>query len=303
MKRTTTHFAGYECLRLQNEALSLWVTRQIGPRIIGLALAGQANLLAELPEATLERPGGGRFHFRGGHRLWLAPEDPRLTYLPDDSPVTITETENGVRVLQPTEPQTGIQKSLTITLQAPRAEVLVEHGMHNRGDGPVELAPWAITQVRPGGTAILPQSAGLADEHGLWPNRHIVLWPYTRINSSHIQWGDRYVLIQARMTEGALKVGWPNPAGWLGYLVEGTLFIKQAAYEPSATYTDRGSSSQCYCDPRFLELETLGPLVSLAPGKAVSHRETWNLYPEVEHPLDETGVQRIVDQLGLTGGT
>jgi hypothetical protein len=77
------------------------------------------------------------------------------------------------------------------------------------------------------------------------------------------------------MRDGALKFGFPNPAGWLAYVVDGTLFVKQAAYQPGAGYLDRDRSSECYCSPRFLELETLGPRITLAPGEAVGHRETW----------------------------
>ena len=115
-KRTTGSFAGYDCVKLENDALTLWVTESIGPRIIGLALQGDDNLFAELPDETLDCPAGGTFFFRGGHRLWHAPEDPQRTYIPDDAPVTITDVESGILVTQPIEAQTGIQKSLTITL-------------------------------------------------------------------------------------------------------------------------------------------------------------------------------------------
>ena len=77
------------------------------------------------------------------------------------------------------------------------------------------------------------------------------------------------------MREGALKIGFPNPDGWLAYVVDDTLFLKQAVYQPDGDYFDRGSSSECYCNPRLLELETLGPRTTLAPGESVSHRETW----------------------------
>jgi len=30
-----------------------------------------------------------------------------------------------------------------------------------------------------------------------------------------------------------------------------------------------------YCKPRFLELETLGPRTTLAPGESVGHHEMW----------------------------
>ena len=265
-------FGGYACVKLENDALALWVTKSVGPRIIGLALQGEANFFAQLPDVTLECPGAGTFSLRGGHRLWYAPEDPRRTYLPDDEPVAITAIEDGLQVTQPVEAQTGIQKELTIRLPGQDARVVIDHTLHNQGQESVELAPWAITQVKPGGVAILPQTTVLADEYGLLPNRHIALWPYTPINSPHITWGDRFVFVTATMESGALKVGFPNPAGWIAYAVEDTLFVKQAAHMAGADYYDRGSSSECYCNPRFLEMETLGPRTYLAPGASVTHR-------------------------------
>jgi hypothetical protein len=278
VRRTETRFAGYACVKLENEALALWLTRSVGPRILGLALQGGENLFAVLPDDSVECPGAGLFSFHGGHRLWVAPEDPRRTYLPDDDPLTIAEIENGLHVTQPVEASTGIQKSLTVTLPGPEARAVVDHTLYNRGRSPVELAPWAITQLKPGGVAMLPQATALADEYGLLPNRHIVLWPYTRLNSPLLTWGDHHVLVEARMQDGALKLGFPNPEGWLAYAVAGTLFVKHAFYQPGADYFDRGSSSECYCNPRFLELETLGPRVTLAPGSSVGHRETWTVY-------------------------
>ena len=272
---TETRFAGYDCVKLENDLLALWITRSVGPRVIGLALQGSESLFALLPDDKVECPGLGTFSFRGGHRLWYAPEDLRITYIPDDDPVGIDEVQDGLVVTQPIQAQTGIQKSLTITLSGQDARVVIDHTLRNQGSEPIELAPWAITQLKPGGVAILPQATGAVDEHGLLANRHLVLWPYTQINSPHVTWGDRYIFVEATMRDGAFKVGFPNPVGWLAYLLDGTLFVKQAAYHPDADYFDRGSSSECYCNPRFLELETLGPRTLLAPGEAVSHREAW----------------------------
>jgi hypothetical protein len=298
--RRGTDFAGHDCLKLENKAVALWVARLVGPRILGLALPGGPNLFAELPEYTLECPGVGPYWLRGGHRLWYAPEDARRTYLPDDDPLAITEIENGLRVTQPVEASTGIQKSLTVSLPGPEARVVVDHRLHNQGRSPIELAPWAITQLKPGGVAVLPQAKALADEYGLLPNRHIVLWPYTRVDSPQITWGDRYLLVEATMREGALKIGFPNPDGWLAYAVDDTLFVKQAPYLTGADYYDRGSSSECYCNPRFLELETLGPRTMLAPGESVTHQETWVVYEGVPVQPGWVAVEAVLGRLGLT---
>ncbi len=136
MKRTTTRFVDYDCVNLENDALALWVIQSVGPRIIGLALQGGVNLLAELPDGTLECPGCGTFFFCGGHHLWYAPEDPRRTCLPDDAPVPFTDVADGVLVTQPIEAQTGIQKSLTITVDGQEARVVVDHTLHNWDHAP-----------------------------------------------------------------------------------------------------------------------------------------------------------------------
>jgi hypothetical protein len=292
-------YAGYECVRIKNETLALWVATNVGPRVIGLELSAGENLFAELPEALIECPGVGEFKLRGGHRLWQAPEDPRRTYLPDDDPVSVNQDVEGVTFTQPVEPQTGIEKSLWISLPKSKVQVSVEHQLKNCGSEPIELAAWAITQLKPGGVAILPQTRERADQYGLLPNRQIALWPYTEANSEHITWGDQYIFISATMKDGAIKVGFPNPTGWIGYLREDVLFIKQAEFFPEKDYYDFNSSSECYCNPSFLELETLGPKTKLEPGETLSHLETWRVFDQVDASLSEESIQNVVGGLDL----
>lgn len=296
MKQTEEQFTDYACIKLENAALALWVTRDVGPRIIGLQLTNGDNLLAVLPKATATTPNGNVFQFRGGHRLWHAPEDPERTYALDDTAVTITSLPKGIQTTQAVETLTGIEKQMHINLPNDAAHVVIDHTLINHGAWPVELAPWAITQFKPGGFAILPQSSS---DTGLMPNRQLSIWPYTYLNSPCLQWSDRFIFVQAAMQDEKLKLGWPNPNGWLGYWVDDTLFIKRATYQPDAEYYDFGSSSECYCDDRFLELETLGPRTILAPGTAVTHREEWYLYGDVQLEAKETAVINYLSQSGI----
>jgi hypothetical protein len=185
-----------------------------------------------------------------------------------------------------------VQKSFKISLVAAEARVEIDHFLTNLGKSPIDLAPWAITQLRAGGVGIFPQQTSLGDEHGLLPNRHIVLWPYTKINSPHIHWGDEVVHIEANMSEGALKIGFPNPNGWLAYALDEVLFVKRSAYDPDANYLDRGASSQSYCCETFIELETLGPYVSLQSGECILHHETWEIYLPDEWPEEVAALHR-----------
>ena len=291
----TTRFLDLDCVCIENGALSLLVTRSVGPRIISLRLNGGDNLLAVLPDFVTERPDGKFFHFYGGHRLWYAPENMPRTYALDDRPVDIIPVQNGLSIIQPVEEQTGIEKSIHISLVEDKPQVILGHMLTSRGSEPLECAPWAITQFRTGGVAILPQSQGQTD---VLPNRSLALWPYTNIKSPQVCWGDRYILVRAEM-QAAFKVGFPNPRGWLAYWLDGTLFVKRSAFDPGGAYYDFGSSSECYCNSHFLELETLAPASKLAPGEGVTHTEIWELYADVELPEDENMVQQIVENLGL----
>lgn len=286
VNQSETQFEGFECIRVENDKLSLWVTRSVGPRVIGLSAFGRENIFAVLPNAKSEFLDQEDYYFRGGHRLWYAPEHPKTTYLPDNQPVTVEYIEKGITVVQPVERFTGIQKTITIELSDSNAEVEIEHSLTNLGQSEIELAPWAITQIRPGGVGIIPQQTTLVDEHGFLPNRHLVLWPYTKIKSPHIHWGDQVVFIDANMSEDVLKVGFPNPDGWLAYTLDGMLFVKRAPFDPSACYLDRGASSEVYCCKDFIELETLGPRVNLQPGDTVNHKETWQIYLENNWPVE-----------------
>ena len=271
-------FNDYNSMQLKNGSLSVWMTLDFGPRVIALIPEGGANLFAELPDAQIECPGSGMYSLRGGHRLWYAPEYPPRTYLPDDYHLESKEVENGFKVTQQPEHGSSLRKSITVSLPDEGPQVVVDHEILNLGISPQQLAPWVISMMRPGGTAILPQQIEFDEEFGCQPNRTINLWPYTPVNSPHITLRDRYLYVRADMKEDKLKIGAPNPRGWIGYAIDNKFFVKFASYDPQAFYYDRQSSSQFYCDPGALEMETLGARVTLEPGQSVKHREAWKVF-------------------------
>lgn len=291
----TVSFLGHECVSLENISIKLLITQSVGPRVLSLSFSGGENIMAELPDVVLDCPGAGKFHVYGGHRLWHAPEEPGRTYLPDDSPVEIVPVENGYLVTQDVELKTGLQKSMEVCLQGDAPKVVITHRFSNHSLWPVTCAPWAITQLKTGGVAVLPQSC---EGNGVLPNRSLALWPYTNPFNPNVTWGKSYVLVHANM-DSPFKVGFPNPRGWLGYWLNGTLFVKRAKYEVHSSYFDFGSSSECYCNEQFIEMETLAPINTIMPGGSATHVETWELYSTVDRPHDEKTTQVLVEKLKL----
>ncbi|MGB5655556.1 MAG: hypothetical protein WBN35_02965, partial [Acidimicrobiia bacterium] len=228
-----------------------------------------------LPDEVIEHPAVGTYRFLGGHRLWRAPEVPAITYVPDDDPVDITIMGSGFELVGPLGSDAIVK---AITAAQIGEFTVVDHELRNEGWTPVRCAPWAITQLVPGGTAYLPQQLVPADEDGVLPNRHIVLWPYTDLSMPEVTISQEQVTVHASDRRSKSKVGIPNRLGWIAYALGDELFVKwSAVHRDSELYVDRGVSVECYRDERFIELETLGPLVTLQPGKRAVHREIWML--------------------------
>jgi hypothetical protein len=264
------------CYRLAKDDLELIVTGDVGPRIIRLGFVGQENEFAEFPE-DLGQTGGAEWRLYGGHRFWHSPEDRERTYYPDNEPVAVTEDNGTVRIVQPREATTGIQKELALTLVG-RDQVTVRHCLRNHGLWPVELAPWALSVMAPGGIGIVPQPTS-AHPDGLLPNRTLVLWPYTNMADERHHWGAKLIFLrQDPLAQTPTKLGLSANDGWAAYLRGDHLFLKLFDYVDGALYPDNGCSVEIYTNSQMLELETLGPLQRLDPGGTVEHGEHWFLF-------------------------
>jgi hypothetical protein len=179
MSITTTQFAGHEAIRIESGRMALMITTSVGPRVLGLLTEDGRNHLVELPGMTLDCPGSGPFHMRGGSRLWAAPEDARVTYRPDDEPVGVEELDDGVRLVTRPDPVAGTSRQIAIRVTGPE-RCAFDYRVVNRSDRRQRLAAWSITMLQPLGRAFLPVLTEPFDEGGLQGQRNIVLWPYSR---------------------------------------------------------------------------------------------------------------------------
>ena len=151
VKIAKTPYQGWpNCYRLSNGVVELIVTGDIGPRIIRYGFAGGQNLFWEDPQ-TVGKTGGDTWQLIGGHRLWAAPEAVPRTYAPDNRPVDVKIEGTVLRATQPVEPTTGLQKQIVVQMSATGTAVTLTHRVTNRNLWAIELAPWALTMMAPGG--------------------------------------------------------------------------------------------------------------------------------------------------------
>jgi hypothetical protein len=293
-------FFGYPTRRLENKFLQIDFLTEAGPRLVRLSLTGsQENLLAEEPNMTQATP-FGEYRFYGGHRLWHSPEIMPRSYLPDNEGLKVEDlADGGVLLTQPVETATWLRKSMELHLSADAPSLTIHHSIKNEGLWPLECAPWAITQFKLGGQAIIPQQIGVP-EAILQPDRRLTIWNYTRLADARLHLGDDFILVDGAAAKPACKIGTLNPQGWLAYLIGDVLFIKRFAHDPVQPHVDFGCDTEVYVCDRFIELETLGPLVVIQPGQTITHTEAWEVHTNCaryQHTLE--GVRAMVKDLKL----
>lgn len=248
---------------------------EFGPRIVGLRREDSPEILVELgPDVGISGEGGRFYQFRGGHRLWVSPEVPEVSHAPDDHRCVIVADTDRLRVTSPVD-SAGFGKELDIHWDGRR--LVADHVLRWSGEGVIQAAPWAITQLPLGGTAIVP-IAGNDHDSTFQAHASLVLWPYTRLDDPRISWRSRAVLIQADAgPENKLGSG-PSPGG-LGYLRDGYLFVKHFEGAGGRPMPERGAVGQVYFGEHFCELESVGALVTFEAGSTARHREVWEVSP------------------------
>lgn len=286
---TITYGGWNNCHRLSNGIAELIVSGDFGPRVLRFSFTDGENQFHEQYDVAHATP-EDKFRFFGGHRLWAAPEDPVRTYVPDNSPIRVSYADGVLSVVMDAEPVAQIEKTIDISLDPTSARAIVTHTLTNRGAWPVETAVWALSVMEAGGTAVLPlpPRAPHSDDT-LLPTSAFILWPYSDFSDPRWTFASRAALLYAdpKITS-AQKIGAPLPDGWLAYWRDGTTFIKRVDYEAGAKYPDNNSSSELFTNGMFCELETLSPVVTLAPGASAEHVETWSLTRDLPAPTRET---------------
>lgn len=267
------------CVRLENSGLEIIATTDVGPRILFFGFRGGENILGFHPEAKVETALGAWKPY-GGHRLWIAPENMPLSYAPDNAPIEyfFDDANKSLRLRAPKEAATEMQKEIEIS---PAAEgFFVKHRITNHGANEIEFAPWALTIMRSGGEAIIPNEpfAPYSPE-SLLPVRSFAVWSYTDFTDSRWTFEKEFIRLK---TDDSLhhpqKIGVFNRRGFAAYQWRDLLFVKRFDVVLNAFHPDMNSNTEVYTAGGFVEVETLAPLQKVQPGESAEHIERWFLF-------------------------
>ena len=291
-------YAGWpNCYRLSNGETELIVTTDVGPRVMRYGFVGGQNLFVEIPD-QLGKSGESWWCMRGGHRLWASPEIKPDTYALDNGPVRARVSESSISLLQTIEPETGLQKEMLVAYQD-SGYIEVIHRISNRGTKVRRLAPWALSQMAPGGVGIaaFPPRGGHTEQ--LLPTNPLVMWAYTNFADKRWTFTNKYLILRQDSADSSpQKTGLFNVHTRAAYLLGPDLFIKRSQADPDPPYPDFHCSFEIFTNGQFLELETLGPLVDLAAGATTEHVETWSLHRNVGlAAVTEEEIERVIRPL------
>ncbi len=280
--------------RISNGQVEMIVTGDVGPRVIRYAFIGGQNLLKEFPE-QLGKSGEKDFQLRGGDRVWKAPEDPVATWAPENVPVAVEITRTVVVATAPVGPLTGLQKQIAVDMAATGTLVTVTHRITNKTLFTLELAPWALTMMAPGGVAITGFPPRGRHPQNLEATNPLVMWAYTDLSDKRWGFTKKYLTLrQDPENSEPQKLGMFNAATWAAYALHGDLFLKQYAADPAKTYPDFGCSFETFTNADFLEVETLGPMTKLPPSQGVAHIERWSLSKVAISSFTEAEIDKVI---------
>jgi hypothetical protein len=287
-----------DAYQLSNGAVELVYVPQIG-RVMRYAFIGGTNVLWNNPAlfgqtTDLAKPGTDWINY-GGDKLWPAPQS-NWSWPPDpilessEQLVTVTR-DNHLLVEGHTSGKYGIRFLREISLDETGTGVTFKNTMLNarkRAQSPatpqaektslptadrVTWGLWQITQVDSPSEARL-----LINTKGHFPTGY-----YTFKDSAPVAGAITVTPTNVKLRRDPVKsakIGGDSPQGYLEADVHNITFRVSARVETGKTYPDDGCAQEIWSntDPLpYMELELLGPIHTLEPGKSAVFTTRWSL--------------------------
>lgn len=250
-------------LRCVADDVEIVVGVSAGPRVLSLSWRGGPNLL----HRDMTGFGVDDWRMFGGHRCSIAPES-AASYVPDNAPCAVRR--EGRQLVVESTLDDGLRREWTLRAPHNGEGFTIEHALTNSSAEPWRGALWAMTCVEPEGCVVSP----CADAAGL------VFAGVPSDPGADVQWSRRngFVITTPQQLRG--KAGWHSPAGWLALLrSDATFLIHAPEIVPRERCVHGGCNAEVFISRDYLELETLGAEVVLAPGERATHRQRWLLLP------------------------
>jgi len=313
-------YKGWQAQQVSNRWVQLIVVPQNGGRVMQVSLAGHPYLFVNPKYAGKYLPPSPNQWFNyGGDKLWLLPEGNNDEHhwvgnsdVIDDGPFSFRKLSEGaqceIELTGPADPQTGIQFSRTIRLDADSPCIHFHATMKNVSGHTVEWSMQSVSQYDTSGTN--SDSPSGADATSRFNHD---FWTFTPANKSssylnryHVRFGPAENPAVSVRDDGFFTVHYVHMAaelwldstdGWLA-VVDGKsryAMVERFQYEESNPYPGKASvifwtngpevrlsdegipsmSADSDAGPYYLEAELNSPMCRLRPGESCSFQTEW----------------------------
>lgn len=310
-------YRGWHAEQISNRWVQLILVPQNGGRLMQITFAGHAYLFVNPKLAGKYFPPDSAQWFNyGGDKLWLLPEGnnderhwPGNSDVLDDGPFTFRKISEGdrceVELTGPSDPQTGIQFSRTIRIDADSPRIRFHASMKNVTGYTLE---WSMQSVSQYDTSLSSASGSPQAAH---MNRDF--WTFTPANPSssylnhyHVRFGPAENpaarvredgLFTLQYVHMAAELWLDSTEGWLA-VVDGNsryAMVERFQYEEHKRYPGKASvifwtngpemrlnsegnsslSVEPDASPYYLEAEINSPMCRLHPGESCSLDTEW----------------------------
>lgn len=270
-----------DCYLLSSIALEVIVVPAIG-RIMQMRRVGdETGVLWENREldGQMAKPDSGTWANFGGDKCWPAPQSdwpkvfghewpPPAAF--DASSFEAMMTDAGLMFKSPLDSAWGIQVVRHVELDAAAPVMRVRNEFRKVGGKPVRMAVWTIAQLNdPACVAIeLPvESKFVGGFTKLMKDE-----PAEMADNGRVLTFVRHPTKFVKIGSNAAGVVWVGPAS----------VVRMKSEVVPGEYPDGGCSVEVYTNPgeqKYVELETLGPLVNLEAGQTMEHTTTYTVLP------------------------
>jgi hypothetical protein len=310
------NYKGWQAQQISNRWVQLIIVPENGGRLMQVSFAGHPYLYVNPRLAGKYFPPSSSQWFNyGGDKLWLLPEGNNdeqhwagNSDVLDDSPFAFRKISEGrqceIEVTGPLDPQTGIQFSRRIHLDADSPRIGFHAAMKNVTGHALE---WSMQSVSQYDTSL----SGAAGPEQMQRNRDF--WTFTPVNPSssylnryHVRYGpaenpavrvredDLFTVHYVHM---AAELWLDSTQGWLA-VIDGTshyAMIERFQYQPNKAYPGKASvifwtngpgmhlnedgnpamSTDPDASPYYLEAELNSPMCKLRPGESCTMETEW----------------------------
>lgn len=276
------------CLKIYNSKVEAVVVPEIG-RVMSLRFHGGENIFWE--DRSLDGQSGdwdkGWINF-GGDKTWPAPEADwgkytrRQEWQPpaafDSMPVKGSVQGDDVVITSPIDPHFGIRTVRRIHLVAHKPIMRITTEYQRASGNPSKVGVWVITQFKSPEAVYVPVVPGSIFTNGYFTFTTNA-WPQLEPKQGFIS--------ITRDVNTPHKMG--SDAGQMLWVGKENMCLVESPRQAGRDYPDRGASVEVYTNPdpkQYVELETLGPLHTLARGQSIETVNTYTLMPRPKMSAD-----------------